>query len=91
MDAVPALSPPSPICPPHAEGIPTYSEIHTSLLGMRHAQVQCLSALSGVPFATLWHIRSGKTTNPGIETVRRFWPHIKAASAETGQTPAAME
>lgn len=41
---------------------------------MTHAEVQSLSRASGVPFTTLWKIRTGETSNPGFETVRQFYP-----------------
>lgn len=44
--------------------------------------MQELAKESGVPFTTLWKIRDGTTGNPGIETVRKFYP-----STETVVTP----
>lgn len=44
---------------------------------MGHAEVQQLSRDTGVPFTTLWKIRDGTTLNPGIETVRLFWPELR--------------
>ena len=41
-----------------------------------HARLQALALASGVPFTTLWKVRSGETANPGIETVRKFLPHL---------------
>ncbi|WP_342617194.1 hypothetical protein [Rhodoferax sp. GW822-FHT02A01] len=58
--------------------IPAISGIRTQLAGLSHAQVQQLAIASGVPFTTLWKIRDGTTSNPGIETVRLFFPHIAA-------------
>jgi len=43
---------------------------------LTHAQMQRLAIASGVPFTTLWKVRSGTTTNPGIETVGKFLPYI---------------
>lgn len=54
---------------------------------MTHAQVQQLSRLSKVPFTTLWKIKDGTTSNPGIETVRLFIDHIDDAQ----RAPAAPE
>jgi predicted transcriptional regulator len=62
--------------------IPPSSEDLQALLKpltLRH--LTALSALSEVPVSTLYKIRSGDTPNPGIETVRSFMPHIKAAVA----------
>ena len=54
--------------------LPPAAEVRALLERLTHAQVQQLSTDSGVPFTTLWKIRDGTTTNPGIETVRKFWP-----------------
>lgn len=58
--------------------IPPASDIQAALAGLTHAQVQVLAKAAGVPFTTLWKIRAGETENPGIETVRKFYPHIDA-------------
>lgn len=57
--------------------IPTASEVREALESLGHAQIQALAARSGVPFTTLWKVRSGTTTNPGITTVNRFLPFIR--------------
>ena len=62
--------------------IPSSIAIKVQLKRLDNVQLQRLSELSGVPFTTLWRCRCGKTTNPGIETVRRFHPYIEAALAE---------
>lgn len=61
--------------------LPPVQELRASLEALTHAQVQKLSADSGVPFTTLWKIRDGTTTNPGIETVRRFYEKLVQAQA----------
>lgn len=61
--------------------IPSAAEITRVLQSLTHRQVTALVALSGVPFTTLWGIRDGATTNPRIETVRAFLPHVRAAKA----------
>lgn len=58
--------------------LPDTATIRASLMALGHAQMQALAAVSGVPFTTLWKIRSAETRNPGIETVRQFLPHINA-------------
>ena len=58
--------------------IPSASEIRVRLKVLSHADLRVLSATSGVPFTTLWKVRSGETPNPGIETVRQFVAHIPA-------------
>lgn len=54
------------------EVIPSIEEVRAHLLELTFAQLQRLAQASGVPFGTIWKIRAGDTTNPGIETVRRF-------------------
>lgn len=61
--------------------IPAAADVQAALKGLGHAQMQRLSELSDVPFTTLWKVRQGNTGNPGIETVRKFLPHIDAARA----------
>lgn len=62
--------------------IPAAADVQAALMRLGHAQMHELSKLSGVPFTTLWKVRAGDTANPGIETVRKFMPHL--ASAEAG-------
>lgn len=40
-------------------------------------ELQELADASGTKFSTLLKIKLGTTTNPGIETVRKFWPYLK--------------
>lgn len=54
--------------------IPAAADVRAALAALSYAQMQDLSRRSGVPFTTLWKIRSGETTNPGIETVKKFFP-----------------
>jgi len=56
--------------------LPPVSEVRAFLERLTHAQVQQLSKDCGVPFTTLWKIKDGTTENPGIETVRKFWPEL---------------
>jgi len=51
---------------------------------MSYAEVKRLALTTSVPFTTLWKIRDGTTTNPGIETVRLFIGHLPETSAEQG-------
>ena len=60
--------------------IPSAAEIARRLAPMKASQLQRLAELSGVPFHTLLKIKRGDTENPGIETVRKFAPHIEAAT-----------
>lgn len=56
----------------------TVSEVQSALKALGHAQILELSAVSGVPFNTLWNIRRGITTNPGLATINRFMSFIPA-------------
>ena len=58
--------------------IPSAADVRDRLTRLSHAQMKALAASSGVPFTTLWKVRTGETKNPGVETVRQFWPHIPA-------------
>lgn len=58
--------------------IPRAADVRAKLEALGHAQTQELSRVSGVPFTTLWKIRSGQTANPRIETVCQFMGHINA-------------
>ena len=48
-----------------------------SVLSLR--QIERLAELSGVPATTIYKIKRGETTNPGIETVRKFMPHVESS------------
>jgi predicted transcriptional regulator len=65
--------------------IPTTEEVRAQLGKLTHGAVSALAVRSGVPFTTLWKIRSGETKNPGLETVRQFGPHIATDAAPAGQ------
>lgn len=54
--------------------IPPLVLIRARLEAMSQAQVRSLATDSGVPYGTLMKIRYGITRNPGIETVRAFYP-----------------
>jgi predicted transcriptional regulator len=55
--------------------IPTPAEVRAALESLSYARCVELAEKSGVPLTTLWNIRKGATTNPGIETVGKFMPH----------------
>lgn len=65
--------------------IPATVDIKEALLELSHSQMHELAKLSGVPFTTLWKVRSGETGNPGIDTVRKFVPFINAAGGKAVQ------
>ena len=56
--------------------LPPVAKVKAFLESLGHAKVQELAKESGVPFTTLWKIRDGTTVNPGIETVRKFYPAV---------------
>lgn len=56
--------------------IPSAEEVRERLRGLELAKVRDLAAASGVPFTTLWKMRSGETKNPGIDTVRKVYSQI---------------
>lgn len=56
---------------------PPMTLVRGRLKELKGQQVVELAEVSGVPFATLMKIRQGTTGNPGIETVRAFWPLIE--------------
>jgi predicted transcriptional regulator len=60
--------------------IPSALHVRAWLLPLAKPQLQRLSDLSGVPFGTLWKIRSGDTEDPRIETVRRIAAHLGDAT-----------
>jgi hypothetical protein len=62
--------------------LPTIQQVAEALNELGHSQLVALSKDSGVPFTTLWNIRSGATTNPGLGTVGNFWPHLLAMVKE---------
>jgi predicted transcriptional regulator len=69
--------------------IPSAEAVRGMLAGLSIKQVAALSELSGVPAPTIYKIKNGDTTNPGIETVRKFIGHIsKAAPPVASDTPA---
>lgn len=54
--------------------IPSKELIHSVLASYTLADLRTLAEESGVSFITLFNLRRGGTPNPGIETVRKFWP-----------------
>ena len=55
------------------DSIPSATDVRDSLAGLTTGQVRAIAEKAGVPFTTLWKIKTGETANPGIETVRRFY------------------
>ena len=71
--------------------IPTPADVRGRLELLGHAQMQALARDSGVPFTTLWKIRSGETDNPRLETVRQCYAALPSTlmSAELAEAKAA--
>lgn len=61
--------------------IPASPEVRSALKALTYEQLARLATLADVGFGTLVKIRSGTTKNPGIDTVRKFLPHLRAAKA----------
>ena len=55
---------------------PPLAMIRARLATMNQSQLKRLAKDSGIPFGTLMKIRYGITKNPGIETVRAFYPML---------------
>lgn len=65
--------------------IPTAAEVKGRLAALGYSEMQALAKSSGVPFTTLWKIRSGETPNPRIETVRLCYEALSTASREAAK------
>lgn len=65
--------------------IPSIQQIQAVLQALPKGELTRISRDSGVPFGTLWKVRSGETPNPGIETVRSFLPHLPQDQSAAGQ------
>lgn len=61
--------------------IPSAEDVQAALATLTLKQLDRLAELSGVPASTIYKIKLANTTNPGIETVRKFMPHVAAAAA----------
>jgi hypothetical protein len=72
-----------------ANQIPSAVELKTSSLPSATRMSEELAQASGVPFTTLLKVKDGTTTNPGVETVRKFWPHLLRLTkrAHRGEPP----
>lgn len=65
--------------------IPPLTMIVSRLEKLSQKEVRQLADDSGVPFGTLMNIRQGSTRNPGIETVRAFFPLLVVEDAQQGK------
>jgi transcriptional regulator with XRE-family HTH domain len=64
-------------------------EVRAALAGLTLKQIDRLAGLSGVAATTIYKIKRGETVNPGIETLRKFAPHIAAATVPEPEAKAA--
>lgn len=64
--------------------IPSSEQIRARLAPLTLRQLERLAELSGVPASTIYKIKRGETENPGVETLRKFMPHIETAVAPPG-------
>lgn len=62
--------------------IPSAADVRAALLPLTRQQLLKLATLSGVPFTTIQKIQRGETTDPRLDTVAEFMPHIPAAQAD---------
>jgi transcriptional regulator with XRE-family HTH domain len=54
-------------------------DVRAALSALSLRQIERLAELSGVPATTIYKIKRGETVNPGIDTVRKFMPHVEAS------------
>jgi hypothetical protein len=53
--------------------------VRDALAQLNTAQLDLLAGLSGVSTRALYKLIAGETSNPGLETVRAFLPHVMTA------------
>ena len=61
----------------------TVADVRALLAPLNLAQLERLSKLSGVSRHTIYKIRQGHTSDPGLDTVGKFLPHIREAKRPT--------
>lgn len=61
-----------------ASEIPSAALVRERLQALSYAELKAICAKRQAPFTTVWKLRSGETSNPGLETVRLIWPDLKA-------------
>lgn len=71
--------------------IPSVESIRSALAPLNLRELDRLAELSGVPATTIYKIKRGETENPGIETLRKFMPHIKTVMDERAAAEPAAE
>lgn len=73
--------------------VPSIEQIREALQPLTLKQLEALEKLSGVPATTIYKIKRGETTNPGVETIGRFLPHVQAVlrDSDSDQAHPAVE
>ncbi len=66
--------------------IPSAADLVAALAQLDTAGAQALRNASGVPYTTIWAIKTGHTPNPRLDTVRRLWAQLDPP--EQGWQPA---
>lgn len=64
--------------------IPALQSIIEKLSALSDKELAALAVTSGVGVSTLQRIRKRQTPNPGIETVRKFLPHLELETKTEG-------
>jgi predicted transcriptional regulator len=64
---------------------PSAEQVRAALQPLTLKQIDRLAELSGVPATTIYKIQRAETKNPGVDTVRKFLPHIGAALKDAVQ------
>lgn len=62
--------------------IPSIEDVRAALEPLSRRHLDRLEELSTVPATTIYKIKRGEIANPGLDTVRRFLPHISTVVAE---------
>lgn len=57
--------------------IPSASDVRDALQPLTLSDLKKLATVSGMSVHTIYKIQRGETPNPGVETVGKFWPHLK--------------
>jgi hypothetical protein len=72
----------TPDMKPPIPPVPSGAEVKARLAKLEYAGLRALSEASGVSINTLYSIRDhAGDPNPGIDTVRRFLPHLPKLAA----------
>jgi predicted transcriptional regulator len=69
--------------------VPSIADVRYRLSSLKDGELDRIAKASGVPASTLWKIRIGDTSNPGLETVRKFF-HLLPTTPAANDTNAAQ-